>query len=146
MSDPKRDPRDDYGPPLEDQKLQKAVTSKQVLLQGSSSQSSLQNLYTPLSPYQIITPRPRAPLALPASSSTSNLVQLAKTPLHSIQVANTSLHSQQLQETYTPLQIERPKFTPPSKDKEKLPFYTPPANTPPCPFIPKSYKLPLFTL
>lgn len=76
---------------------------------GSSSKevatSSIQNRFTPLSPFQI-SPRPRPQLALPASSST----------LKAVQDSNTPLHSKMLQETYIPLQSQRPVFTPKSQE------------------------------
>lgn len=72
-----KDPRDNYGPPLEDlkQKIITGTTAKQVLqttpskevITGSSSSS--QNHFTPL-----LSPRPRPQLASPAVLHVSSLI------------------------------------------------------------------------
>lgn len=132
-----KNPRDRYGPPLEDSKQKRVTdtgiigTAKQVLQSPASDSKqvitypSSSNRFTPL---QL---QPVTPLLTPRMS-----MQLQPLP---------SSSSKALQQTYTPLQTQRPTTPRPTKNPEKLPFYTPPTQEP-CPFVRKPYKLPLFTL
>lgn len=126
-----KDPRDNYGTPLEDPKQKRIIgitgTTAKVLQTIATKEvvsypsPSSQNRFTPLLlATPTLSPRPRSQLLLPVVSSSSKMIQ----------------------ETFTPIQTQRPTL----KTSEKLPFYTPPSLQAPCPFKDKPYKLPLFTL